>query len=75
MPKVQNYYVRGTLEVIARLDASPMGNPTYLLRIGDIFCRTQRDSMQAYGVTNYRNQTVTATLVDGKSGPELVYIQ
>lgn len=56
--------VRGKVEIIKRLQSSENGNPRYLISIGGIECRTPVDSSHGYGITNYRDQFVNATIGD-----------
>jgi len=52
----------GKLEIIERLPSSDSGNPRYLLRIDGITCRTARDSMYGYSITNHDGKQVVAEI-------------
>jgi Rieske Fe-S protein len=54
--------VSGKVEIIKRLPSSVNGNPRYLISIGGIECKTPVDSTHGYGITNYRDQFVYATI-------------
>jgi hypothetical protein len=52
----------GKLEILKRLDNSYNGNPRFLISINGFTCKTAVDSMLAYGITNYENREVIATI-------------
>ncbi len=54
--------ISGKVEILKRLPSSVNGNPRYLISIGGIECKTPVDSTHGYGITNYRDQIVNATI-------------
>lgn len=60
MKNIQEY--TGKLSIIDRLQNSHNGNPRYLISVGDVICKTGVDSVQSYGITNYKDQMVKCTI-------------
>lgn len=54
--------VTGTLRVVERLRLSRLGNPAYLVAIGDRVYKTWPNGSIAYEITNFDGRDVRATL-------------
>lgn len=60
MKNVQEY--TGKLSIIERLQNSYIGNPRYLISVGDVVCKTGVDSIHGYSISNYEGCVVTAKI-------------
>ena len=54
--------ITGKLTIIERLNNSTNGNPKYKVLIDNTLLVTISDSMLGYGISNYENKNVTATI-------------
>lgn len=54
--------VNGKLNIINRLTSSVNGNPRFLVEIDNKYFKTTPDSMLAYGIDNFDNKQVIATV-------------
>ena len=52
----------GKLEILERIRNTPNGNPRWRVRVDGHSCVTKSDASYSHKLTNYRDQTVEATI-------------
>lgn len=64
--------ITGELSIVSRMNCSSMGNPRFLVAIGDGLYLTEPNAWAAYEVENYKGRTVTAGVRTWHGKPSLV---
>ena len=73
--KKQTHKITGTIQALARLNNSPMGNPKFAVKINGATYKTKANISDAYKLCQqYVGKRVTVDLEQGRGALEIVSI-
>ena len=73
--KKQTYKITGTIQALARLNNSPMGNPKFAVKINGATYKTKANISAAFKLCQqYVGKRVTVELEQGRGALEIVSI-